>query len=151
MASAVAILLLVGSLGGLGYLMTRPPAVPDVRIEGDEVVVGVTGSRWLLGMRRGFRIPVASVAGVAVMPQRLVPRPWVIRMGVEGPRGARLGSYGCAPERDFWFTRGGDEFLVVELHPGEPYRRLVIEVPDPRALALELRPVLGALVGPLPG
>jgi hypothetical protein len=37
--------------------------------------------------------------------------------------------------------------LVIELQRGEPYRRVVLEVPDPRAEALRLRPALGTYTG----
>jgi hypothetical protein len=44
-------------------------------------------------------------------------------------------------------VRNADHLLVVELEPGEPYRRIVLELPDPHAEALRLRPLLGAFTG----
>lgn len=92
-------------------------------------------------------IPVASVAGVAVAPRRLVPQTGFRLPGTGIPGVLRAGSYGTGARRDFWLVRRADLVLVIELHPGGRYRRLVLEVPDPHAEALRLRPHLGSYTG----
>jgi hypothetical protein len=64
---------------------------------------------------------------------------------------AVAGSYGTGDKRDFWLVRKADELLVIELRPGAAYRRIVLEVSDPHAEALRLRPELGAYAGTFSG
>ena len=44
-------------------------------------------------------------------------------------------------------VRKTEHVLVIELQPGAAYRRLVLEVPDPHAEAIRLRPALGVYTG----
>jgi len=39
--------------------------------------------------------------------------------------------------------------LWIELRPEAPYRRFILEVDDPHAVELDLRPTLGPFVPPL--
>ena len=43
--------------------------------------------------------------------------------------------------------RKAQQVLVAELAPGAAYRRIVLEVPDPHAEALRLRPLVGSYTG----
>ena len=100
----------------------------------------------LLAVRRRLSVPVRSIRGVAAAPRASVPRTGLRFPGTGAP-GIRMGSFGFGAERDFWCVRRADSLLVVELEPGEPYRRLVLQVDDPHAEALRLRPTCGAYTG----
>jgi hypothetical protein len=118
-------------------------------IEGDELVLRITGWDALFALSRGMRIPVMEIAGVAVFPRRLVPATGWRLPGTSLPGVIRFGSYGTGSERDFWMVRKAEQVLVIQLQPGAAYRRLVLEVADPHAEALRLRPTVGAYTGTL--
>jgi hypothetical protein len=128
-------------------LAARRPGGVRLEVANDEVHVVFTGAAPWLVMQRRLTIPASSVRGVAVVPSRLVPRTGLRLPGASFPGVIRAGSYGTGPQRDLWFVRGAEHLLVIELEPGEPYRRIVLEVPDAHAEALRLRPVLGAYTG----
>ena len=116
-------------------------------LDGDTLCVRLGTKDALLALRRELLIPVTSVKGVAVAPRRLVPQTGLRLPGTSLPGVIRAGSYGTGERRDFWLVRRAAQLLVIELEPGQPYRRLVLEVPDPHAEALRLRPALGTYAG----
>ena len=92
-------------------------------------------------------VPVSLVEGVAVSPRRLVPASGLRLPGTGLPGVIRAGSYGTGSTRDFWNVRRADTLLVIEMRPGAAYRRLVLQVAHPDAVASELRPALGPFTG----
>jgi hypothetical protein len=95
--------------------------------------------------RRSIQLPVEQVAGVGVCRRDLVPAQGFRLPGTSFPGVIRAGSYGTGSRRDFWDVRSATQLLVVQLAEGAPYRRIVLEVPDPRETMLALRPALGPL------
>jgi hypothetical protein len=94
-------------------------------------------------------VAIADVEGVTVSPRRLVAASGIRLPGTAIPGLVRAGSYGRGSARDFWNVRRADVLLVIQMRPGAPYRRLVVEVTDPSAIARDLRPALGAYTGAL--
>ena len=116
-------------------------------VDGDALVVRISGADALFSLSRGRRIPLSDVEGVAVAARHLLPATGLRLPGTSWPGVIRAGSYGTGANRDFWLVRKAEQLLVIELRPGAAYRRIVLEVPDPRAEVLRLRPTVGAYAG----
>jgi hypothetical protein len=139
--------LVVVVLVALLFAGARRPSKIRLEVVGDNLVVRISGKDALYTLSRGMEIPLRSIQGIAVAPSASVPRSGLRLPGTGIPGVLRAGSYGTGARRDFWLVRRADQLLVIELQPGEPYRRLVLEVPDPRADCLRLRPMTGAYSG----
>jgi hypothetical protein len=126
---------------------TRRPSAVELVMDGDVLRIRIKGKDAIYSLRRSLVLPVASIKGIAVAPSHLVPRTGLRLPGTSVPGVIRAGSYGTGPTRDFWLVRRAEQLLVLELEPGAPYRRVVLEVPDPHGEVLRLRPVLGAYTG----
>lgn len=127
-------------------LATRRPADLRLTLSDGALHVDFLGwdAFWLL--KRRIVVPVDQVQGVTVARLDHVPREGRKLPGANVPGMIRAGVWVAAPDRDVWDVRRGEHVLWIELVPGADYRRLVLEVPDPHATALELRPVLGSFV-----
>ena len=117
----------------------------QVAIEGGDLLVTLRGLDRVLAMKGSLRFPLARVRGVAVSDRKLVPHTGFRLPGTSLPGVIRAGSYGTGAARDFWLVRRAAEVLVIELEPGQPYRRLILELDDPQAVALALRPTVGSV------
>lgn len=123
---------------------TRSPARIDVTVEEGSLTVRLHGKDVLYAFSRGLTVALSSVQDVAVCDRDTV-RPTGPRLPGTGLPGLLLaGSFGRGAERDFWLVRRAATVLVITLKPKGPYRRLVLQVPDPQADYAALRPVLGA-------
>jgi len=136
-------LVLVALVAFLVYGMVRRSA-PTLEVRDGELVVTLPWIDAVLAVRRRLRFPLGTVKGVAVAPRASVPATGLRWPGTGLPGVIRAGSYGFGSSRDFWFVRRAATVLVVVLEPGEAYRRLVLQVADPDAVALQLRPDVGA-------
>jgi hypothetical protein len=116
-------------------------------VERDVLAMRINGWDAFFAVSRGWRIPLAAVEGVAVAARRLVPATGMRLPGTSWPGVIRAGFYGTGDKRDFWLVRKAEQLLVIQLRPGAAYRRIVLEVPDPHAEALRLRPAVGAYTG----
>ncbi|MGF7234980.1 MAG: hypothetical protein ACQSGP_08480 [Frankia sp.] len=127
--------------------MLRKPRI-DVAVDGQELVIEPRGLDVLWTLRRHVRVPLAQVRGVAVAPLAGVPREGLRLPGAALPGVIRAGSYGMRPRRDFWDVRRAEEILWLDLAPeaGAPYRRLILQVEDPRQTATQLRPLVGPTI-----
>jgi hypothetical protein len=65
--------------------------------------------------------------------------------GTSIPGVIHAGSYGVPGRQDFWDVRSAPQLLVIQLSDDARYRRIVLEVADPRETMLALRPALGPL------
>lgn len=126
-------------------LNVRRPANLRLRFDADRLVVELRGWDVLYCCRRTLEIPVAQAAGVGVYDRTSVPAQGLRLPGLSIPGVIRAGSYGTGAARDFWDVRKGAQVLVIQLRPGASYRRIVLEVDDPHAELLRLRPALGPL------
>jgi hypothetical protein len=129
-------------------VMPRPPRL-DLAVDGDTVVVAMHGCDVFFCMRARIVVPIAAVDGVCVSRRDLVPHEGLRLPGTSLGKLIRAGSYGVGAARDFWNVRRAESVLVIQLCPGAEYRRIVLEVPDPGAEALRLRPILGPTTLPL--
>jgi hypothetical protein len=101
----------------------------DLRLEGWDAV-------WAL--RRHLRVPVDHVTEARVVSPSDVPRAGLRLGGTSLPGRIMAGRFWRpASGWSFWMVRQADEVLVVELHD-ERYRRLVLEVDDPRSQATRI-------------
>lgn len=132
-------------------LGARRPSGVELVIEDDALVVRIPGKDAFYALCRRLRLPLASIKGVAVGPRSVIPQTGLRLPGTGIPGMLRAGSYGIGSSRDFWLVRRAEQFLVIELEPGGPYRRVVLEVLDPHAEVLRLRPALGAYTGTFAG
>ena len=123
--------------------MVRGPNVA-LNVFGGQLHIVFGGADVVWVLRRRLIVPVAQVCGVAVAALDRVPREGFRLPGTSVPGVIRAGSYGVAPCRDLWDIRHPDEVLWVEFSAGAPYRRAILQVLDPHAEALRLRPELGA-------
>ncbi|HVE73991.1 MAG TPA: hypothetical protein VNA30_02735 [Mycobacteriales bacterium] len=123
------------------------PAGVRLDVEDGSLVVRIKGKDALYCLCRTLRVPVGLVKGVAASPRRLVPATGLRLPGTAIPGVLRAGSYGTGASRDFWLVRRAKHVLVIELEAGAPYRRIVLEVADPNAEAVRLRPLVGAYTG----
>lgn len=150
MATMISELLLVAVtallVGGL-FAGARRPSSIDVAVVGDDLAVRISGKDAFYALSRGMTIPLSCIKGIAVAPRRNVPATGLRLPGTGIPGILRAGSYGTGSSRDFWLVRQAEEVLIIELQPGQPYRRLVLEVPDVRDLCLRLRPMTGTYTG----
>jgi hypothetical protein len=121
--------------------------VIDLAVVDDALRVRISGWDAVWSLCRGMTIPLASIRGIAVAPRAKVPATGLRLPGTGVPGVIRAGSYGTGATRDFWLVRRAGEVLVIELEPGEPYRRIVLELPDPHEVCLRLRPRTGAYTG----
>jgi hypothetical protein len=89
-------------------------------------------------------VPLSQVRSVVAARAADVPRTGLRLPGTALPGVIRAGSYGRGDERDLWDVRRGESLLVIQLSDGAPYRRVVLEVPDPAAEARRLQPVVAS-------
>ncbi len=133
-------------VAGLLLPMRRTPAIM-VGVENDVLQVRLGTWDKLYCFRRDLAVPVSDVEGVAVAPRQLVPAVGLRLPGTVLPGVVRAGSFGTGASRDFWDVRKSQTLMVIELRSGAEYRRIVLELADPSAVARELRPMLGAFTG----
>jgi hypothetical protein len=96
----------------------------------------------LFALRRAIVVPINTVTNVLV--QAHVTDPPQIRFpGTSLPGFIHAGQYGSGPEQEFWNVRRGRLFLAIHL-AGTRFRKLVLEVDDPRLAAATLRDQLQA-------
>jgi hypothetical protein len=149
--AAVALSLIVSVLlAGFVLAAARPSGV-QLRVDDRDLAVHITGKDALFALCRTIRLPLRLVKGVAAAPRSAVPQTGLRLPGTGIPGVLRAGTYGSGSTRDFWLVRRAQQVLVIELEPGAPYRRIVLEVPDAQAEAVRLRPLLGAFTGTFAG
>lgn len=138
-------LVLVSVVGLLAYSATRHPDIA-ITVTGDRLRVRLHGWDALLCLRRRIEVPLHQVRGVAVDTVDHIPETGFRVPGAAIPGWLQAGSYGLGDERSFWDIRRAKSVLRIELDPDCGYCRLVLQVPDPHAEALRLRPTLGAWI-----
>lgn len=126
-------------------LNMRRPTDIALHVDGDRFVVELRGWDRFYCCRRAIEMPIATIEGVGVFRRERVPAEGLRWPGTSWPGVIRAGSYGFGSARDFWDVRKAPEVLVVALQPDQEYRRVVLEVPQPREEMLRLRPQLGPL------
>lgn len=118
----------------------------ELRCDGGQLTVALSGWRRLVAVQRGVSVPLSAVVAVDA---DAAPR---ARIGVGARRRSsrtpnagvfRYGAYPGGPGWAFWAIGTGQRSVVVELDAGR-YRYLVVEVDDPAATVAEIRRASGA-------
>ena len=108
----------------------------EVAVEDDEVVVRPRGLDVVWTFKRQVHAPLSALRSVAVGPPS---RPRGQRApGTYVPGLIRAGTWRSRAGREFWDVRRGRRVVVLDFADGAPYRRMVLEVPDPDATARRL-------------
>ena len=130
---------------GIGARLTRSldsPAVAELQIDGNELVLHLRPMEKAEGMHGDIRVPLTAVTAV-----RAVDDPWSELRGIRAPGtgvpnviavGTRRGNFG----RDFAAVHGKGPAVVVEL-AGADYGRFVVTSDDAAARAKAITEALG--------
>lgn len=103
-----------------------------ITVDGINLNVELRGMHRVLGLRRGFRIPLEHVRGATADPGMFnEPKGWR-GPGANVPGLLYVGTFHKNGQRSFWAVRDKSKAVVIELH-GERYERMVLQVDDPRA------------------
>jgi hypothetical protein len=133
-AAAAAVMVLAVLLAAV----RRPPNL-DVRVVAGELRVRFHGWDALWSLRHEVRIPVDHMTTARVhRPDSLWSGWWHRRLGTVIPQTIKAGWFAGPDKRELWDVRAGAEVIDLELSPPSPMSRLVLQVPDPSALALTL-------------
>jgi hypothetical protein len=110
-----------------------------VSIEGDRAVFEVEGADRLWALRSRLDIPLAHIIDVEHRPDEVGRwwRGWKV-MGTDVPGLFAAGTFYYHGELVFWDVRHPEQTVIVSLDH-ERYRKLIIEVDDPRAVVERLR------------
>ncbi len=112
----------------------------NARLQGDHIVVELTGLDRVLCLKGRVRVPLEAVTSVEAIDRESIerlPGRWLRLPGTYVPSLVHHGSYGWGANRDFWAVYRQERVLVVRLK-NWAYRRLVLGVPDPDRVASEL-------------
>jgi hypothetical protein len=138
---AISVAVLAALLGLLGFAVARPSRA-TVEVERESVRVRLHGFDALLAVCREVVVPRSSVLGVRAAAKAEVPAKGIRLPGTGVPGLVRAGSFGTGARRELWDVRRAATYLVLDLAPGQRYRRIVLEVDDPVAEAARLQPLL---------
>lgn len=115
----------------------------QVGVEGNQLVVHLSGWAQVWALTRRFPVPVAAVRSVAARPR---PGRELLGLRLPGsfvPGLVTAGRYrGTGGRWRFWAVYRADTVLVVELE-GHRYSHIVVQVDDPEGTASRLRDELG--------
>jgi hypothetical protein len=115
----------------------------DLQVVGDRLVIELRGWHVMVALRQRLEVPLAHV--VAAHPDPGLTLGFFDRFKLVGGYWPGCFAVGTFVERGdlvFFDVHDPARALVIELQR-EPYRRLVVEVPDPDATAREIRRHLG--------
>jgi hypothetical protein len=129
-------------LGGLALLVVQMRRTPHVemQVSDGQLLVRFGGWDTLWTLRRAVRVPLPQIEQVTVRQiGALRPRWWWRLRGTELPGVLRAGSFVARGGRELWDVRQGAVVVDIELAESAPFRRIVLEVPDPAVAAEQLR------------
>jgi hypothetical protein len=132
---------IVVSLCGLGLVAIRyiVPPTPLLSIEDRHLVITVRGGDMLWPLRRRVRVLLDDLVTIGVRPlDRLESDTGALDSPYE-PGDARTGVYGPRNAPELWLVRNAHEVVYVETREPAKYRRIVLQVSDPRAAIAALR------------
>ncbi|ULE31437.1 hypothetical protein [Mycobacterium sp. IDR2000157661] len=107
----------------------------EVTVEGDRLVVRITGLNKLWALKSRLRIPLDHVRGATADSGIAKEHKGIRAPGTHLPRVITAGTYYRDGERVFWDVRDPARVVVIELVE-ERYARLVLQVGDPEAVAM---------------
>lgn len=103
-----------------------------IAVDGTNLRVVLRGLHRVLGLKRGFTIPLAHVRGVTADPGMFSESKGWRGPGANVPGLLYVGTFHKDGKQSFWAVRDKSKAVVIELQ-GERYERLVLQVEDPRA------------------
>ncbi|MGK5685148.1 hypothetical protein [Actinoplanes sp. URMC 104] len=115
----------------------------DVRIDGDTLVVEISGLDRLWALKSSLSIPLSNVRGATVDPGIVNERKGLRAPGTHVPGVITAGTFHLDGERVFWDVKDPARAVVIELRD-ERYARLVVQVDDPRATVELVEKSLGS-------
>ena len=140
----------VGLVGVLLEAMRHPPRI-DVDVQDGELIVRPRGWDTLWCLTRSVTVPSAAVDSVTVTSVQDLTRgqPWRVwsrgRKGVAIPGLIRAGTILGRDGREFWDLReNATEVVRIDAQASAPYRRMVLQTPDPETTARTLRAAVKA-------
>jgi hypothetical protein len=115
----------------------------DVTVDGDRVVFTVEGLDKLWSFRSRLELPLAHVIAVEHDPE-VVGRWWhgVKVLGTDVPGLFAAGTFYYHGELVFWDVRHPERAIIVSLQH-ERFKKLILEVADPRETVTRLRQAIG--------
>lgn len=115
--------------------------MPDLLIEGDELVVPMGPWQAFWGFHRTVRVPLSAVRSVSVPEHKWLLRGWR-STGTGLPGVIALGTRRHGTGRDFVAVDRRRDAVQVDLN-GASFERLVVSVDDPRRRADEVAAAAG--------
>jgi hypothetical protein len=115
--------------------------VAHVTVEGDTLVVKITGLDKLWALKSSLSIPLANVRGATADPGILREPKGLKAPGTRVPGVITAGTFHIDGERVFWDVHDASKAVVIEL-TDERYARLVVQVADPRAAVTAIQAAL---------
>jgi len=115
----------------------------EMSIDRGDLLVEVQGWSKLWALKRRFRVPLAHIKAVRWDPA--VGKGWWKGWRAPGthiPGVIAAGTFYRGGRREFWDIRTGRKAVTIELE-GDSYRRLVVDVADPRATVAMINEALG--------
>lgn len=112
-------------------------AMPTITIDTDTLTVHLTRAEQLAGLRRGIRVPLSSVTGVAVVADALAAARGMRAPGLAIPHRTKIGTWRGRGHRQFICARRGVPAVRIRLS-GTGDDELVLSVPDAEAHARRL-------------
>ncbi|MBU2665106.1 hypothetical protein KOI35_16510 [Actinoplanes bogorensis] len=104
----------------------------DVRIDGADLVVEMSGLDRLWALKSSLTIPLTNVRGATIDPGIVNEEKGIRAPGTHVPGVITAGTFHLDGEKVFWDVRDPSKAVVIELRD-EQYARLVVQVNDPRA------------------
>lgn len=104
----------------------------QVHINNDSLIVELQGLHKLWTLKSRLQIPLSHVRGATADPGAISEPKGLRAPGTHVPGLLTAGTFHLDGERIFWDVHDPAKTIVIEL-ADDDYRRLVIEVPDPRA------------------
>jgi hypothetical protein len=104
----------------------------EVRIDGADLVVEMSGLDKLWALKSSLTIPLTNVRGATIDPGIVNEEKGIRAPGTHVPGVITAGTFHLDGEKVFWDVRDPSKAVVIELRD-EQYARLVVQVSDPRA------------------
>ena len=108
-------------------------------IDGDDLVVRLSGADVVWALARELRVPRMLVRSVSVAERPSLGRPGMRIGGSYLPGVLTAGRYRRRGQWSFWVVHRARRLLVVECVTGARFDRIVLEVPDPDGEAARLQ------------
>jgi hypothetical protein len=113
----------------------------EALVDLDHLTINLTGPDRVFSLKTHMEIPLSKISSVDVVERKRVPPTpgtWLRAPGTHVPGLVRHGSYGRAPQREFWAVYRQRLALVIRVE-GWNYSRLVLGIKDVPLHAAEIR------------